>query len=221
MNTEKTIGLFGGTFNPIHNAHLRVAEEVRQILSLKKILFIPSCYPPLKKKDLVNPSDRIVMVKLAVKENPYFETSEIECISKEPSYTATTIAKLKETYPKEKLSLILGVDAFLDIPNWYMPDFIINSIDFIIISRPPELFNNSKNSPYIDISDDIIYKLEKGEIVEHKTILKSKRLLTFLKVTSIDISATMIRNLIRKGRSIKYLLPERVESFIISKGLYK
>ncbi len=218
---EKKIGLFGGTFNPIHYAHLRVAEEVRQSLSFDRILFIPSCYPPLKKDDLANSDDRASMVKLAIEGNPLFEVSDIECRGEGASYSLVTINKLREVYGDEKLFLILGLDAFLDIPNWYMPDSVVGSVDFVLLSRPPELFREMIKSPYIDISQDSIEKFERDKLTSYKGTLKSGKMIIFLKVTSLDISATLIRNLIRQGKSIKYLLPEKVESFIISKGLYK
>jgi len=221
MPSKKKIGLFGGTFNPIHYAHLRVAEEVRENLSFDKILFIPSCYPPVKKAALANPDDRVNMVRLAVEGNPRFEVSDIECRGESISYSLVTIKKLRKIYEDEELFFILGLDAFLDIPNWYMPDSIVGSIDFVVLSRPPESFRKMIGSPYTDISQDMAEKLEQDEFTSYKGTLRSGKTVIFFKATSLDISATLIRNLLCKGKSIKYLLPEKVESFIITKGLYR
>ncbi len=217
---NKKIGLFGGTFNPIHYAHLRVAEEVRQSLSFDKILFIPSCYPALKEEDLAEPSDRLNMVKLAIDDNPFFFLSDIECERKEKSYTMVTVERLKKTFNNNKLFFIAGLDAFLDIPNWYKPDILVSSIDIVVITRPFESFSSILQSPYLDIKEEVINNLESKDMTAYETILKTGRKIIFLKVTPLDISATRIRDLIKQEKSIKYLLPEKVESFIISKGLY-
>ena len=115
------IGIFGGTFNPIHYGHLRSAEEVRLIFGLDRIFFVPSGNPPLKRKDLTDAGHRYNMVSIAARDNPYFEVLDIESIRPGKSYTVNTLEQLLKDYADADFSFISGVDAFLDIPNWHEP----------------------------------------------------------------------------------------------------
>ncbi|GAB4412152.1 MAG: nicotinate-nucleotide adenylyltransferase [Thermodesulfovibrionales bacterium] len=213
------IGIFGGTFNPIHYGHLRVAEEVRERIGLKKILFIPSGIPPLKVEDLAPARHRYEMARLSIDTNPLFQVSDIECRRPEKSYTVETLASLKDAHPEREFYLILGIDSFLDIPSWYQPERLMGFTNFVIVSRPG--FRFSILSTRITIDADILSGLDAGNIESYKTVHASGREIFLLNVTSIDISATAIRRLVRNGMSIKYLLPESVESYIISNRLYR
>ncbi len=215
-NHKPQIGIFGGTFNPIHFGHLRLAEEVRQRLSLKKILFIPSSIPPLKKEDVAGADDRLQMVKMAIKGNPCFELSEIELRRKGPSYTVYTLREIEETPGLGKGSVfIMGIDSFLELTLWYRPEEVIRLTDIAVVNRPTHDISEIYSSPYIVKGSE---KTEKGI---KRFELTSGRTLYVLPVMGLNISASEIRNLIKKGGSIKYLLPESVESYIISKGLYR
>jgi nicotinate-nucleotide adenylyltransferase len=216
------IGIFGGTFNPIHIGHLRAAEEVRERFGLTKIIFVPAKNPPLKKKEIVNPSHRYKMIELALSGNSFFEISDIEYRRRGKSYTLDTIKELQSIYNEANLYFILGIETFLDIPNWWEPDKLIMLIDFIIISRPPHRFRDLISSPYLDVSRKILERLDRGDLESYTAKLKrnKNREIIALKIPLIEVSGTEIRRLIRLRRSIKYLLPEAVESYIISNKLY-
>src|SRR4030067_1271939 len=121
MLNNMKLGILGGTFNPIHYGHLRAAEEVREILNLDKILFIPSGKPPLKKAGLISARWRFEMTRTAIKNNPFFDISDIEIKSRTVSYSVETLKKLAVKYKNAAFFLILGIDAFLDLPKWKQP----------------------------------------------------------------------------------------------------
>ena len=209
------IGVFGGTFNPIHYGHLRAAEETREILGLDKVLFIPSGNPPLKSEDLADALKRYKMVRLAVVRNRSFDVLDIECVKSEKSYTVETLEVLLRQYHDAELYFMLGIDAFLDIPNWWRPEQLVSMVNFAVVSRPGREFGEVLSSPYAKTKDLA------GSGGESLTLeLLSGRKAELVKITPLDISSSDIRRRMRAGRSIKYLLPEEVESFIISNKLY-
>ncbi len=214
------VGIFGGTFNPIHYGHLRAAEEVREKLEFDKILFIPSGSPPLKIKELADAKHRYKMTRLAIVTNRLFELSDIECRLSGRSYTVKTVEELKKNNPEIEFSFILGIDAFLDVTNWWHPERLITLANFVIISRPDFRFIDLQISPYIKINRRILKRLDNAEIETYTIKLKSSRNATFLRLTPIGISSTGIRRLLKEGKSIKYLLPAEVESYIIANKLY-
>jgi len=214
------VGIFGGTFNPIHYGHLRAAEEVREKLEFDKILFIPSGSPPLKIKELADAKHRYKMTRLAIVTNRLFELSDIECRLSGKSYTVKTVEELKKNNPEIEFSFILGIDAFLDVTNWWHPERLITLANFVIISRPDFRFIDLQISPYIKINRRILKRLDNAEIETYTIKLKSSRNATFLRLTPIGISSTGIRRLLKEGKSIKYLLPAEVESYIIANKLY-
>lgn len=211
-------GILGGTFNPIHYGHLRVAEEVREKLGFDRILFVPSCNPPLKIEDLENAGHRYEMTRLSVETNPFFEISDIECRRSGKSYTVETLSTLREMHPDVEFYFIVGIDSFLDIPTWHKPERLMELTDFVVVSRPG--FHFSSLSPRIPPGFKILSALDACKLEMHKASLKNGRKLYLLNVTPMDISATTLRSLVRGGMSIKYLLPENVESYIISNKLY-
>ena len=209
------IGVFGGTFNPIHYGHLRAAEETREILGLDKVFFIPSGNPPLKSEDLADALKRYKMVRLAVVRNRFFDVLDIECVKSEKSFTVETLEVLLRQYHDAELYFMLGIDAFLDIPNWWRPEQLVSMVNFAVVSRPGREFDEMLSSPFAKTKD----LAESGG--ESLTLeLQSGRKAELVKITPLDISSSDIRRRIRAGRSIKYLLPEDVESFIISNKLY-
>ena len=214
------VGIFGGTFNPIHYGHLRAAEEVRDKLGLDRVLFVPSGNPPLKTKDIAPARHRFAMVKLAVKDNRFFQLSDIESRLPGKSYTVRTIEALQKEKPQVEFSLMLGIDAFLDIPNWWHPEHLVALSHFIIISRPGYTFLDLPSSPYIKVKKAILKQLDASGIESHKTTLPSQRTAVLLKLTPLSISSTEIRRLVRLDSSIKYLLPPAVQSYIMNNKLY-
>ncbi len=205
----------GGTFNPVHYGHLRVAEEVKEVLGLEKVVFVLSCNPPLKHHEKVLPPElRLQMLKLAVSDNPFFEVSDIECKRQGPSYTIDTVRELKQLYPQEDVLLIVGLDSFLELHLWHRYQDLLREASFVIVSRPPLGVQDLIGSDFVD------------RVIEHSsdyTLLRlhSGALAYYIECTHLDISSSDIRARVARGRSIRYLLPESVESFIISRGLYR
>lgn len=213
------VGLFGGTFNPPHYGHLRAGEEVRERLGLGKVLFIPAGNPPLKAEGLEEASIRLSMTEIAVSGNPFFEVSDIECKTREKSYSVDTVRRLKELHPEDELFFVLGIDAFMDLPMWKDPETLTSLVDFIVISRPPFCFGPAEVSPFLK-GGGALRGLDGGGADSLSRTLLSGRAAHFLRLTPIGISASEIRMTLGEGGSIKYLLPPDVESFIISHGLY-
>ncbi len=215
VKDKKTkIGILGGTFNPIHVGHLRAAEEVCEALSLEKILFIPSGIPPHREEDLAPFDHRYQMVKLATEGNPHFAVLDIEGRRPGMSYTVDTLKELNRLYPLAKLYFILGLDAFLEIETWRSYKKLFSLAHFVIISRPG--FDETHIGDVLKkIFKDIKYDKE-GMTFYIPGALD----VLYRKITLLDISATLIRNLIKKGLSIRYLVPESVEQYIYEKGVY-
>ena len=214
------IGIFGGTFNPIHYGHLRSAEEIRTMFGLERIFFIPSGNPPLKRKDLAEAKDRYNMARMAVRGNPYFKVLDIECVRPGKSYTVNTLEQLLKKYADVDFYFMLGIDAFLDIPNWREPEKILSLTNFIVLSRPGNKFEDLLDSPYLKIKKNALTSLDRGESGSISIALQTGKRVLLAKVTPIGISSTDIRKSAKKGFSIKYMLPQNVESYIISKRLY-
>ena len=187
--------LFAGTFNPIHNAHLKMAQYVLDNFGFEKILFIPAFKPPHKDYDKNLSIDRLNMVKLATSNNPNFEVSEIEFERDKLSYTYDTVTELYKKYnPSTKISFIIGTDAFEKIDSWYKTEELKNLLDFIVFVRQNEKVNFENKIDYN-------YKIAKMDF--------------------IDISSTEIRNKVLYNQSIKNLVPKEVEVYIKENGLYR
>lgn len=218
------IGLFGGTFNPIHIGHLRAALEVQEGFKLDKCYIIPAAIPP--HKDLYgieNPRDRLEMVRLAATNHPDFIVSDVELKRSGPSYTIDTIHHFKSTLPgATSLFLILGYDAFLQMEIWksYMDLFLL--IPFIVMARPGPAGSESKKQlkvieTYLQSTISKSYKFNPSQ---HSFIHERMKPVYVFDVSLLDISSTKIRDLIKQGRSIQFLVPEKVEDYIKSRGLY-
>ncbi len=216
---KKRIGIFGGTFNPIHIGHLRTAEEVKEILSLNEVLFVPSFKPPFERRSLAHFSHRLKMVRIAIRDNPAFSVSDIESKMPGKSYSIHTVEALIKEYGR-RLFFIMGADAFIEFPNWYLPDKIAGAVDMVVFLRPPYKTGSLIKSPFMnDAQSEKLASIEKRKKVTLKSTIGNNRMI-FLRTTLLDVSATNIRNMIKRGQSVNYLLPQRVESYIISNKLY-
>jgi nicotinate-nucleotide adenylyltransferase len=216
---KEKIGIFGGAFNPIHLGHLRTAEEVKEALSLDEVLFVPSYNPPFEKKTLAQFSDRLNMVRIAIRDNPSFSVSDIESKLKGKSYSIRTVDALISEYGR-KLYFIMGTDAFSEFPNWFHPAKIVETVNIVVVLRPPYEVENYMNNPFIDDGQrEKLRSIESRRKVTIKPAFGRKHLI-FLRTTPLDVSATNIRVMLKKGRSVNYLLPQKVQSYIISKELY-
>ncbi len=214
------VGIFGGTFNPVHFGHLRTAEEVREKLNLDQILFVPSGNPPLKIRDIIPAKYRYEMLSIALRGNPCFILSDIECRNRRKSYTVKTLEALCDLHPEVRFFLILGIDAFLDIPHWWRPEHLVSMIDFIVVSRPGFSFSMLRESPYLKAGVRLLREVDIARNTVNVIRLKSERYAVLLRQTPLGVSSTQIRRSIRQGKSIKYLLPPEVQSYIITHKLF-
>ena len=218
------IGLFGGTFNPVHFGHLRAALEVREGFELDEIILIPAALPPHKMPgEVVDAADRLQMLKLAIEDTPGLNLSDVELMRSGPSYTIDTVQHLKHTLPAEsRIYLIMGMDAFLEIDTWKSYRELLEQIPFIIINRP-KTGTGSKGFGWKIMENFLTSKISADYVFSQSQCCyraKGKQSVYVFEVTSLDISSTRIRNLITERRSIGYLVPRKVAEFINSKGLY-
>ncbi|MCG0275546.1 MAG: nicotinate-nucleotide adenylyltransferase [Thermosediminibacteraceae bacterium] len=204
MGKKKRVGIMGGTFDPIHFGHLVTAEEARINFQLDKVVFVPTGNPPHKKDYKVTDAEhRYLMTALATNSNPYFEVSRVEIEREGYSYTVDTLRQLIEFYgPDTSLFFISGADAVLDILTWKNIKDVLDICTFIAATRP--------GYPVAQL---------KSKLAEIKKLYGKDVYL--LEVTAMAISSTEIRKRIREGRSIKYLIPESVEAYILKNGLYR
>ncbi len=217
-------GLFGGTFNPVHFGHLRTALEVMEGFGLDHIHLIPTANPPHKdKKALADDSDRFAMLSLAIDGAPGFSISDAELKRPGRSYTIDTVRQLTHSFPAStQCFLIMGLDAFMEIDTWKDYARLFEEISFIVMSRPEDR-NTILNDGFTGIGEFLQKTVSSGYVYKkkencflHETLMP----VNLFDVTALGISATAIRELIRKGRSIRYLTPEPVISYIYDKGLF-
>ncbi len=211
------IGLLGGTFNPIHVGHLRAAVEVIEAFNLDKLLLIPSANPPHKSADQVaDAEDRLEMVRLSIKGVPSLEVSDVELARHGPSYTIETLRYFQDQYGAgSEIHFIVGQDAFSEITTWKSYKALFSTAHFIVMTRPGSKLSSIEHFIHTHISDAYQYDpvLNRYTHPEWCTIF-------CVDITHIDVSASEIRDRIRHGRPIRFLVPDTVEAFIVEKGLY-
>lgn len=217
---QRRIGILGGTFNPVHFGHLTAAEEVRERLHLDRVLFVPSYLPPHKSsKEIPSAAQRMDMVKLAIGGNPWFSASDIEIERGGTSYTIETVQALRSSYPDSELFFITGLDSFLDIRTWHQWKKLLKLCSFVVLSRPGYLFSDLPTIGFRQVPGESLAELDNGTAAE--TDVKTPDFTLYLQVIPhLDISSTEIRKRIHERRSIKYLLPESVEHYIIKNKIY-
>ncbi|GEM_PF-105378 len=227
--TPMNLGLFGGTFDPIHAGHLAVAQEVIELALCDQILFIPASSPPHRENSIVTAIEhRREMVRLAIAWIPAFVLSDIEI--KGPSYSYHTVEAIREMHNDDtNLSFIMGLDNLFDLPHWRNPQLILKLCDLIVVSRPGWKFKPIVESQYkdffgIDIDSEHVEALDAGAcnklVIYPKQQLKPQRSITLLQVHSIDISSSSIREAITKKQEAHALLPTSVKSYILKSRLY-
>lgn len=190
------------------------------MLGFERVLFVPSGNPPLKTGHLADALKRYEMVRLATAGNRSFDVLDIESVKPAKSYTVETLEVLVNRYSGSELYFMLGMDAFLDIPGWRMPEKLVSMVNFAVISRPGRKFEDLLSSPYLDVERGDLKVLDDSDGECKIFRLKSLKEAALVKITPIDISSSDIRRRMQAGQSVKYLLPESVESFIISNKLY-
>ena len=209
MNDQ--IVIFGGTFDPIHHGHLISARAVAEHFGFEKITFMPTYQPPHKGEDYrpaASPEDRLQMIKLAIANEKIFDVSDLEITLAKRNYTYDTLVVLRDRFGTDKtISWIIGIDMLEELPNWYNAQQVIELARLITVARPP--FNERISS--------ILEKLRQHFSAEQVKQLEEGIISTPL----IDISSTEIRSRLSKGKSIRYLTPDSVVDYILSKGLYR
>jgi len=216
---KERIGLFGGTFNPVHSGHIKAAEIVQKRFRLDKILFIPSYIPPHKDTaEIASPSHRLKMVEIALRGFSHFIPCSVEIDAEEKSYSIITINTIKKLYPKSWIFFILGIDAFLEVDTWKDYEQLLEQCFFIVISRPGYLLDEAKNTLDGKYREKM-YMLAKSESVKDEMLLSFRIFL--LPIEALDIASTEIRGRIKRGDSLKGMVSERVEAYIRENRLYK
>lgn len=212
------LGLFGGTFNPIHIGHLRAAVEVWESFGLDKVILIPSAHPPHKHIDaLASPEDRLEMVRLAIDGTPFFEVSDVELERSGPSYTIETLRHFQKEYGAQSaIHFIVGIDAFSEITTWKSFKGLFATAHFVVMARPGARLKDLEGFILEHISKEYRHDSSTNAF-RHPSWCS----IFCLDITHLDISATATRKRISEGRSIRFLVPYGVEHFIERKGLYR
>lgn len=214
------IGVLGGTFNPVHYGHLAAAEEVRGRLSLDRVLFIPSHIPPHKHEDdIPSAAQRMEMVRLAVSNNAFFEASDLEIRRGGISYTIDTIEELLRLYTNAELYFMTGLDAFMEIQTWRRWKEFLTLSRVVVMTRPGHDVNDLYKIDFMKDSRSELTGRDRGDRA-HGVMRCGEFTVHLVTIPLFDISSTDIRRRVKQGASIKYLLPEAVETYIIKNKLY-
>jgi len=194
MNESERIGVLGGTFDPIHNAHLDLARAALESANLDRVIFVVAARPPHKTGDIVATAEqRLDMVRAAVAGNPHMEASDLEICRSGPSYTADTLEDLQERYPDAQLHLIMGMDSLLDLPGWRDPKRILNSARLLAVHR---------DSAEVEIPH---------ELEGHYDLMPFE---------PTNISSTDLRRKLASGEDVSAVLPKNVETVAKREHIY-
>ena len=196
------IGILGGTFDPIHYAHLAIAEEARTQLGLDWVIFVPAGQPPHKLDMAITPAHyRLAMLELALASNPYFLISRVDLERPGPCYTVDTLAMLQEEWgPEAKLYFLIGADSLFEMHTWYHPERVMELAQLVVAARLGNPLHPAA--------------LERCLPGLHERV-------RIIQTPLLEISGTDLRRRVREAWSIKYYLPETVEAFILEQGLYR
>ena len=203
MRQRQRIGVYGGTFDPIHIGHLVAAEEVRAVLRLDRLLFLLAGDPPHKQANGLTPAThRTRMVETAIADNPLFELSTIDLDRPGPHYTADALAILQQREPNADLWFVMGEDTLLDIPNWHVPERIVEFARLAVVTRP---------GWKVRVEDLASLDIAIPGIVHQSD---------FVPIPMLDIASRRVRERIRHGEPHRYLVRSDVATYIHAHGLY-
>ncbi|MBE0598879.1 MAG: nicotinate-nucleotide adenylyltransferase [Desulfuromonadales bacterium] len=210
-------GILGGTFNPIHLAHLRIAEEVRESCTLDRVLFIPAATPPHKEvAEAVPFAHRLAMVQAAIAGNAAFAVSDLEARREGKSYSVHTLEILQQENPQDELFFIIGMDSFRDLHLWKDYQRLFELANLVVAARPGVEVGDPQELLPVAIRGEFCY-----DKPLEKLLHRSGRSVVFLEERLLGISSTGIRRLLAEGRSIRYLVPSAVEQYLITHALYR
>lgn len=194
------VGIFGGTFDPIHLGHLAAAAGAAHLAALDRVVFMPNRQSPLKlERPLTPPEQRAAMVRLAIAGNPRFGLSELELEREGPSYTIDTVRKLLDRHADWQLSWIVGMDSLEEIPGWRDYETLLTLVDFLVVTRPGYHYEQA------------VADLPAGLRMERVRVLE---------IPGVDVSATRLRELAAAGYPLRYLVPDPVAEYIAAQKLY-
>jgi nicotinate-nucleotide adenylyltransferase len=206
------MGIFGGTFDPIHYGHLRTAFELLEILRLPEMRFMPAGNPPHRERTVADNATRLAMVRAATTGQPGFTVDDREMHKTGPSYSVETLAELRAEYPERPLCLIVGMDAFLGLPKWHQWRELLTLAHLVVAHRPGwraptmgplgEMLVDRGTGAVFDLHENVA-----GRIYIHA-------------VTQLEISSTDVRALIHAGRDPRFLMPDGVRRIILESGCY-
>jgi len=219
MTHPMRIGIFGGTFDPIHCGHLQAAEEVRSRLPLDRVLFVPSNTPPHKRRpDMAPAADRLAMVRSALRGRPGLAASDLEVASPRTSYSIFTLARIRKLYPDARIFFLLGADAFREIKTWREWRRVLDQCTFIVMTRPGASLRAARAVLEPDYRDRMAAVRNAADA---EARLRAGRTILFFRIEALPISSTDIRRLVRDGQSIEGLVPGGVAARIKSAKLYQ
>jgi len=212
------IGILGGTFDPIHLGHLRSAEEMCQHLDLELVYLIPSASPPHKTKEpVISFKHRLAMTRLASDSSPLLETMDLEGRRAGHSYSIETLREFHRIFPPNpEFFFIMGMDAFLEIKTWKEYKYLFDYAHFVILARAGFQSHNLM-SVLSELDAGIKRKKDESDLF----VAPSGKTVMLIRAAVMDISSTRIRTMIKENRSIRFLVPESVRTYIAEKGLYR
>jgi len=193
------IGLLGGTFDPIHLGHLRAAENAREALRLEQVAFVPAGLPPHRPRPASSALDRFAMVSLATAAHPAFVAWDVELRREGPSYTVDTVSRVREERPADLVVVIVGEDTYLEMATWREPERLFALCTVAVVARPGECAANGSSLPPPGLGARGVERVSGP---------------------GLPISSTEIRQRVREGRSVRYLVPDAVADYITKRGLY-
>ena len=212
MGLTQAVGVYGGTFDPIHLGHLRTAQEVFERLGLERMLMVPAGNPPHRQAPLASPQQRLAMLRLALTGVPGLLAESCEVERAGPSYMVDTLARLRRRYPAAPLVLVIGMDAFQGLPRWHEWQRIPDLAHLLVMVRP----GASEQFP-----PELQTLLAQRRVDAPATLRATPSgCIHFMRVSQLEISASAIRALVAAGREPRFLVPEAVRSYIAAARLY-
>lgn len=205
MGPSMRIGIFGGTFDPVHVGHLVLAEQCREQCRLDEVWFVPAALPPHKLDVVISPAkNRVEMIEFAIAGNPQFKVCPIELDRAGPSYTVMTLEQLRAEDPTRELFLLVGADSIREMPTWRQPQRILELATIVAVNRGRDLQ-----------ADQVTQR----QVIQSFGAGAAERI-EFVEMPAIDISASDIRRRVSEGRSLRYLVPRAVEMYLREQGIY-
>jgi nicotinate-nucleotide adenylyltransferase len=208
-----TIAIFGGTFDPIHNGHLQTSLAIQKQFQFDSYIFLPCKVPALKPPAYANEQQRIAMIKLAIKNHPHFKIDLREIERDTPSYMVETLESFRKEFPEASITIIIGYDSFLSLPQWHQWQKLITLANILVMSR--------KEFISVKTSETLHEFLEKHQTQDKSAVLKQKAGIVYLlDAGHFEISSTKVRESLMNKQNSSKKLPKEVYQYIKDEGLY-